>query len=143
MQTWFYSTNRSEAKSERFSEEDEPDVKTKESVCVLIAEGTRDEGMQASAHRKEERMIIAIQRVRRRRRNFSPDLALLDSFDVKMKDGEINADQFVLDERKRLTRTMETVDDTPINQVKNEPESNTVDIPLEQRRPRGQSGLES
>ena len=112
-------------------------------VYVLIAEGTRDEGAQASALRREERMLIAIQRVRRRRRNFSPDLALLSSFDVKMKDDRLTANEFVLDERTRLTRTMETVDDTPINEVKDDSKLNTVDIPLEQRRPEGQSGLES
>ena len=38
---------------------------------------------------------------------------------------------------------METVDDTPINDVKDDSKFNTVDIPLEQRRPEGQSGLES
>ena len=112
-------------------------------VYVLIAEGTRDEGTQASALRREERMLIAIQRVRRRRRNFSPDLALLSPFDVKMKHDRLTANEFVLDERTRLTRTMETVDDTPINDVKDDSKLNTVDIPLEQRRPEGQSGLES
>ena len=112
-------------------------------VYVLIAEGTRDEGTQASAHRREERMLIAIQRVRRRRRSFSPDLALLDSFEVEMKEGKVNAEQFVLDERVRLTRTMETVDETPVNEVTDMPEKKTpVDIPLEQRRPQGQSGLD-
>ena len=88
-------------------------------------------------------MLIAIQRVRRRRRSFSPDLALLDSFEVEMKEGKINAEQFVLDERVRLTRTMETVDETPVNDVTDMPEKKTpVDIPLEQRRPQGQSGLD-
>ena len=112
-------------------------------VYVLIAEGTRDEGTQASAHRREEKMLIAIQRVRRRRRNFSPDLALLESFDVRMKDVKIKANQFVRDERARLTRPMETVDETPVNEVKEVTRENSVDIPLEQRRPQGQSGLES
>ena len=55
----------------------------------------------------------------------------------------LTANEFVLDERTRLTRTMETVDDTPINDVKDDSKLNTVDIPLEQRRPEGQSGLES
>ena len=112
-------------------------------VYVLIAEGTRDEGTQASAHRREEKMLIAIQRVRRRRRNFSPDLALLESFDVRMNDVKIKANQFVRDERARLTRPMETVDETPVNEVKEVTRENSVDIPLEQRRPQGQSGLES
>ena len=112
-------------------------------VYVLIAEGTRDEGTQASAHRREEKMLIAIQRVRRRRRNFSPDLALLDSFDVRMENEKIKAGRFVLEERTRLTRSMETVDETPINEAKEVAKENTVDIPLEQRRPQGQSGLES
>ena len=49
----------------------------------------------------------------------------------------------MLDERTRLTRTMETVDETPINEAKEETKENTVNIPLEQRRPVGQSGLES
>ena len=60
------------------------------------------------------------------------------------EEGVGKAEQFVLDERVRLTRTIETVDETPVNEVTDAPEKNTlVDIPLEQRRPQGQSGLEA
>ena len=62
---------------------------------------------------------------------------------MRNQDVKIKADQFVRDERARLTRPMETVDETPINEVKEVTRENTVDIPLEQRRPQGQSGLES
>jgi len=111
------------------------------SVYVLIAQETRDEGATAAAARREEKMLIAIKRVKNKRHSFNPDLTMLSSFTVTQENNVVDASDFVALERERLREELEERDETPIL----EPESNDdefPDIPPERRRKRGQSGLE-
>ncbi|MDP6856523.1 MAG: helicase-related protein [Candidatus Thalassarchaeaceae archaeon] len=111
------------------------------SVYVLIAQETRDEGATAAAARREEKMLIAIKRVKNKRHSFNPDLTMLSSFTVTQENNVMDASDFVALERERLREELEEKDETPVL----EPESNDdefPDIPPERRRKRGQSGLE-
>ena len=111
------------------------------SVYVLIAQETRDEGATAAAARREEKMLIAIKRVKNKRHSFNPDLTMLSSFTVTQENNVMDASDFVTLERERLREELEEKDETPVL----EPESNDdefPDIPPERRRKRGQSGLE-
>ena len=110
-------------------------------VYVLIAQDTRDEGATAAAAKREERMLIAIRRVKNKRNSFNPDLELLSSFSI-IEDGKnIDAKEFVKSERNRLREELEEIDDTPVLESNTEEEQHPP-IPPERRRRRGQSGIE-
>ena len=110
-------------------------------VYVLIAQGTRDEGATAAAAKREERMLIAIRRVKNRRNSFNPDLELLSSFSIIEDGKEIDAKGFVQSERNRLRQELVEVDDTPLLESHKE-EDQHPPIPPDRRRRRGQSGIE-
>ena len=113
------------------------------SVYVLIAQGTRDEGATAAAAKREEKMLIAIRRVKHKRHSFTPDLERLSTFKVIKENEVIDARDFVVAERERLREELESVDETPIEDENAESkEEEFPDIPPERRRRRGQSGLE-
>ena len=112
-------------------------------VYVLIAKDTRDEGAMAAAAKREERMLIAIRRVKNKRSSFNPDLSLLSSFSVIDNGQVITAKEFVQKERNRLREELEEVDNTPILEsgvIQQEDEH--PEISPERRRRRGQSGIE-
>ncbi len=111
-------------------------------VYVLIAQNTRDEGATAAAAKREQRMLIAIRRVKSKRDSFNPDLELLSSFSI-VEDGKIiEAKEFIQSERNRLREELEEVDNTPIlENVENEEEKHP-EITPQRRRRRGQSGIE-
>tara|TARA_B100001113_G_C20902665_1_gene532077 strand:- start:392 stop:736 length:345 start_codon:yes stop_codon:yes gene_type:complete len=111
-------------------------------VYVLIAQGTRDEGATAAAAKREEKMLIAIKRVKHKRYSFNPDLEMLSTFKVINENEVIDASDFVIAERERLREEMEPVDETPVEDVEAESKEEFPDIPPERRRRRGQSGLE-
>ena len=110
-------------------------------VYVLIAQDTRDEGATAAAAKREERMLIAIRRVKNRRNSFNPDLELLSSFSIIEDGKEIDAKEFVKSERNRLREELEKIDDTPVLEPHKE-EDQHPPISPERRRRRGQSGIE-
>lgn len=113
------------------------------SVYVLIAQGTRDEGATAAAAKREEKMLIAIRRVKHKRYSFNPDLEMLSTFKVIKENEVIDASDFVVAERERLREELESVDETPVEDENTESkEEEFPDIPPERRRRRGQSGLE-
>ena len=112
-------------------------------VYVLIAQDTRDEGATAAATKREERMLIAIRRVKNKRNSFNPDLELLSSFSVIEDGNKILAKEFVQSERIRLREELEEVDDTPIGELDTKEEDERhPEISPERRRRRGQSGIE-
>ena len=110
-------------------------------VYVLIAQDTRDEGATAAAAKREERMLIAIRRVKNKRNSFNPDLELLSSFSIVEDGKNIDAKEFVKSERNRLREELEEIDDTPVLESNTEDEQHPP-IPPERRRRRGQSGIE-
>ncbi|MEC7602114.1 MAG: helicase-related protein, partial [Candidatus Thermoplasmatota archaeon] len=110
-------------------------------VYVLIAQDTRDEGATAAAAKREEKMLIAIRRVKNRRNSFNPDLELLSSFSIIEDGKEIDAKEFVKSERNRLREELEKIDDTPVLEPDKE-EDQHPPISPERRRRRGQSGIE-
>tara|TARA_B100000902_G_scaffold110738_1_gene112167 strand:- start:925 stop:2688 length:1764 start_codon:yes stop_codon:yes gene_type:complete len=112
------------------------------SVYVLIAQDTRDEGATAAAAKREQRMLIAIRRVKNKRNSFNPDLELLSSFSIIDGDNKINAKEFVESERKRLREELEEVDETPVMELETTEEEQHPEIPPQRRRRRGQSGIE-
>jgi len=112
------------------------------SVYVLIAQDTRDEGATAAAAKREQRMLIAIRRVKNKRNSFNPDLELLSSFSIIDGDNQINAKEFVESERKRLREELEEVDETPVMELETTEEEQHPEIPPQRRRRRGQSGIE-
>ena len=112
------------------------------SVYVLIAQDTRDEGATAAAAKREQRMLIAIRRVKNKRNSFNPDLELLSSFSIIDGENKINAKEFVESERKRLREELEEVDETPVMELETTEEEQHPEIPPQRRRRRGQSGIE-
>jgi len=112
------------------------------SVYVLIAQDTRDEGATAAAAKREQRMLIAIRRVKNKRNSFNPDLELLSSFSIIDGEKKINAKEFVESERKRLREELEEVDETPVMELETTEEEQHPEIPPQRRRRRGQSGIE-
>ena len=111
------------------------------SVYVLIAQETRDEGATAAAARREEKMLIAIKRVKNKRHSFNPDLSMLSSFIVTQENNTMGASDFVILERERLREELEEIDETPVLQQESNDEE-FPEIPPERRRKSGQRGLD-
>jgi len=109
-------------------------------VVVLVAEGTRDEGAKEASRRKEESMHKAVRRVTRGLSgNPHKDLSNLTSFSVKLADRLIPAHDFVKESRARVGPELSGSDSTKA------PESSSreiKDLPPENFRPEGQTGLE-
>ena len=109
-------------------------------VVVLIAEGTRDERAKDSAKRKEEFMHKAARRVSRELPG-SPhkDLSNLGGFTVCSDEKSLSAAEFVLETRERHRRELSEADTTPAKGPKEDPR---IDLPPENFRPAGQTGLD-
>ncbi len=109
-------------------------------VVVLIAEGTRDERAKDSAKRKEEFMHKAARRVSRELPG-SPhkDLSNLGGFTVCSDEKSLSAAEFVLETRERHRRELSEADTTPAKGPKEDPR---IDLPPENFRPTGQTGLD-
>jgi len=109
-------------------------------VAVLVAEGTRDERAKDSAKRKEEFMHKAARRVARGLPG-SPhkDLSNLERFSVTSDGGVCSAAEFVLEARDRHRSDLSGSDTTPSN---NQGRAPKADLPPENFRPRGQTGLD-
>jgi len=109
-------------------------------VVVLVAEGTRDERAKDSAKRKEEFMHKAARRVSRELPG-SPhkDLSNLERFSISSDGGVCSAAEFVLETRERHRSDLSGTDTTT---AKNPKESSNADIPPENFRPTGQTGLD-
>ena len=108
-------------------------------VMVLIAEGTRDEGMSSSAQRKEENMYKSVQRVSRNlpRKNHQ-DLKNIGSFSVFGGGEIISAATYIIGEREKNRPKIKQTDDNNI--VTDYSEENTQLDPSK-FRPQGQTGL--
>ncbi len=109
-------------------------------VVVLVARGTRDERAKESARRKEEFMHKAARRVARELPG-SPhkDLSNLESFSVSSEGAVCSAAEFVLETRERHRSELSGADTTP---AKEPSETSKVDLPPENFRPAGQTGLD-
>ena len=109
-------------------------------VVILVAEGTRDERAKDSAKRKEEYMHKAARRVSRGLPG-SPhkDLSNLERFSVSSESGICSAAEFVTDARERHRRDLSGTDTTPAKGAK---EAHREDLPPENFRPTGQTGLD-
>ena len=105
-------------------------------VYVLIAQDTRDEGATAAAAKREERMLIAIRRVKNKRNSFNPDLELLSSFSVIEDEKEILAKEFVQSERNRLREELEEIDDTPVLESNTKKKNNILQYSREKKKKR-------
>ena len=109
-------------------------------VVVLVAEGTRDEWAKDSAKRKEEFMHKAARRVSRSLPG-SPhkDLSNLDRFSISSEGEVCTAAEFVLETRERHRSEISGSDTTP---AKDPSGTSKVDLPPENFRPAGQTGLD-
>ncbi|RJU86020.1 MAG: hypothetical protein DWB89_04575 [Candidatus Poseidoniales archaeon] len=109
-------------------------------VVVLVAEGTRDEWAKDSAKRKEEFMHKAARRVSRGLPG-SPhkDLSNLDRFSVSSEGEVCTAAEFVLETRERHRSVLSGSDTTP---AKDPSGTSKADLPPENFRPSGQTGLD-
>ena len=109
-------------------------------VVVLVAEGTRDERAKDSAKRKEEFMHKAARRVARELPG-SPhkDLSNLERFAVSSEGADRSAAEFVLETRERHRSDLVGADTTPAKESRGPPR---VDLPPENFRPAGQTGLD-
>ena len=109
-------------------------------VVVLIAEGTRDERAKDSAKRKEEFMHKAARRVSRELPGIPhKDLSNLGGFTVCSDEKSLSAAEFVLETRERHRRELSEADTTPAKGPKEDPR---IDLPPENFRPTGQTGLD-
>ena len=109
-------------------------------VVVLVAEGTRAEGANEAARRKEEFMQKAVRRVSRELSgNPHKDLSNLISFRVQSADANISAADFVLEARERHRRELSDSDSTPILGSN---DASRDSLPPENFRPSGQTGLD-
>jgi len=108
-------------------------------VMVLIAEGTRDEGMSSSAQRKEENMYKSVQRVSRNlpRKNHQ-DLKNIGSFSVFGGGEIISAATYIIGEREKNRPKIKQTDD---NNIVTDYSEEITQLDPSKFRPQGQTGL--
>ena len=117
-------------------------------VVVLVAEGTRDEGVRHSAQTREEKMHKSLARAARSLRGKHVLETLeerLQHFSVKIRGDNLKAATWMMNEVERLTPQLKETEEieAPANQTTTESKQMKVDVKPQQLRPRAQTSIDS
>jgi ERCC4-related helicase len=117
-------------------------------VVVLVAEGTRDEGVRHSAQAREEKMHKSLARAARSLRGNHVLETLeerLQHFSVKVGEGGLKAATWMMNEVERLAPQLKEMEEieAPANQITTAAKQMKIDVKPQQLRPRAQTSIDS